>query len=190
MKTIKLKITGMSPLLMHGDRFANPLDPLTKAHKELTAKRKKTDADHEAIAKSEWLGGMYHDDDIGPYMPGVNVDAALVAGAKLQKLGTKFKSAVMVVEDRLPVIYEGPRDKDGMFADGRFTDCRSVKVQTAKLMRYRPKFNQWALSVTIAFNEDAVNTAEVLKAAEDAGRMCGIGDFRPRFGKFTVEVVA
>ena len=37
---------------MHSDKFANPLHPATKAHKALTGKRKKTDDDHEAIAKS------------------------------------------------------------------------------------------------------------------------------------------
>lgn len=188
MQTINIKLTGLSPLLMHSDRFANPLDPMTKAHKELTAKRKKTDEDHLAIAKSEWLGGMYHDDQIGPYMPGNNIDSSIVAGAKLQKLGSKFKAAVMVVEDQIPLQYEGPRDMTGMFSDGRFTDVRGVKVGMAKVMRYRPKFSKWALSFTVAFDETAVNQDEVVKAIEDAGRMCGLGDFRPRFGKFSVQV--
>ena len=53
METLNVRITGTSPLMMHSDKFANPLLPETKAHKALTAKRKKTDEDHEAIAKSE-----------------------------------------------------------------------------------------------------------------------------------------
>jgi hypothetical protein len=59
MKTVSVKITGKAALLMHSDRFANPLDPLTKAHKELTSKRKKTDDDHIAIARGEFIGGCY-----------------------------------------------------------------------------------------------------------------------------------
>ena len=55
MKSIKVKLSGSSALLMHSDRFANPLDPLTKAHKELTGKRKKTDDDHIAIADKNFL---------------------------------------------------------------------------------------------------------------------------------------
>jgi len=73
MQTIKLQLTGTRPLLMHADVFADPLNPLTKQHKSLTGKRKKTDDDHEAIARSEWRGGMYFDDDMGPYIPGVNI---------------------------------------------------------------------------------------------------------------------
>lgn len=59
MDMLTLKLTGMSPLMMHADTLANPLNPITKAHKELTSKRKKTDDDHEAIAKSEFIAGAY-----------------------------------------------------------------------------------------------------------------------------------
>lgn len=190
MQIIKFRLTGISPMLMHCDKFADPLNPDTKAHKELTSKRKKTDADHEEIARSEWVGGLYHDAELGPYVPGQNIDACIVSGAKLQKLGSKFKSAVMVVEDMVPVEYVGPRDPAAMYADRAFIDVRSVKVGTAKLMRYRPRFGQWALSISLAYNEEAVNASEVIKAVTDAGLMVGIGDFRPRFGKFRAEVVA
>lgn len=188
MKHLQVKITGISPLLMHSDRFANPLDPATKAHKELTGKRKKTDADHEAIAKSEWLGSLYHDAEVGPYIPGQNLDATLQEAAKLQKLGKKFKQAVMVLEDQVPLIYTGPRDPEALFAAG-FLDVRGVKVSMAKLMRCRPKFNQWSAEFTVAFNEDVLNVEEVVKAINDAGSLVGVCDYRPRFGKFRAELV-
>ena len=71
---------------MHSDKFANPLHPATKLHKALTGKRKKTDDDHEAIAKSEFFGGCYHDPAQGFYVPGQNFDASFLGGAKLQKM--------------------------------------------------------------------------------------------------------
>jgi len=52
MAIIKLKVVGESPLLLQADTLVDPLNPLTKAHKEITSKRKKTDEDHEAIAIS------------------------------------------------------------------------------------------------------------------------------------------
>ena len=191
MRQLKVKVEGLSPLLMHSDRFANPLDPATKAHKELTAKRKKTDADHEAIAKSEWNGSLYFSDQIGPYIPGQNFDAALQNAAKLQKLGKRFGQGVMVLEDEIRLDYKGPRDREGLFAAG-FVDVRGVKVASAKLMRYRPKFNKWACEFTLAFNEDILNVEEIRKAIADAGQLIGVCDYRPekrgRFGKFTAEV--
>lgn len=69
-------IAGVAPLLMHSDRYSNPLDPLTKKHKQLTAKRKKTDEDQEAILASEWMGSLYLDEKSEVYMPGAVIEAA------------------------------------------------------------------------------------------------------------------
>ncbi|TVR58955.1 MAG: hypothetical protein EA420_16425 [Candidatus Competibacteraceae bacterium] len=183
-KIIEATITGTRPLLMHSDKFADPLNPLTKEHKVLTGKRKKTDEDHEAIAKSEWLGGLYIDSK-GPYLPGINVESALVGGGKLSKLGTQLKRSVEVMDDRCYLQYDGPKDAEGLWNAGYY-DSRSVKVQSARLMRYRPIFRTWACKIRIAFDPDSINREQVLRCLEDAGQYVGVGDYRPKFGRFTV----
>lgn len=105
MQTIKLKLVGQSPLLMHSDKFANPLDEATKQHKVLTSKRKKLDEDHADIAKSEWMGSLYHDQEIGVFVPGQNIKSALVGAAKIQRLGAAFKRAVLVLDDKCKLEY-------------------------------------------------------------------------------------
>jgi hypothetical protein len=185
--TIKIRITGTRPLLMHSDKFADPLNPLTKAHKELTSKRKKTDEDHESIAKSEWLGGLYIDDK-GPYLPGVNIEAAMIGGGKLSKLGTQLKRSVEVMDERCHLVYEGPKSAEALW-DAGFYDARSVKIQTARLMRYRPMFAKWSCECEIAFDAETINREQVIKCLEDGGQYCGVGDYRPKFGRFTVEVI-
>ncbi len=188
MQIIQAKLTGTRPLLMHADIFADPLNPLTKAHKALTSKRKKSDDDHELIAQSEWRGGLYFDEKLGPYVPGINIEAALIAGGKLSKMGTQLKRSVEVVDERCRVEYQGPRTVDELWS-GRFYDARSVKVQTARLTRYRPLFREWSLMCELAFDEEVINLDQVIKCLEDAGQYCGLGDFRPKFGRFFVEVV-
>ena len=188
METIKLKITGTRPLLMHADIFADPLNPLTKAHKALTSKRKKTDDDYEAIAKSEWRGGMYVDESIGPYIPGVMLEACLVSGGKLSKLGTQLKRSAEIVNDRCKLEYEGPRKVEALWKKG-FYDARSVKVGMARIMRYRPIFKIWSVSLDVAFDPESIDRADVIKCMTDAGQYCGIGDYRPKFGRFDVEVL-
>jgi len=188
MEIIKVRITGNRPLLMHSDKFADPLNPLTKAHKELTGKRKKSDDDHEAIAKSEWAGGMYFDDDMGPYVPGVNIEAAMWQAASCQKLGTQLKRSVEVLDERCKLEYDGPRTMSAMWDAGMY-DARSVKVTTSRLMRYRPIFKKWSLVCEIMYDETSIDRSQVMKCLKDAGMYCGIGDYRPKFGRFDVEEV-
>lgn len=188
MQILKVKIIGTRPLLVHSDIFADPLNPLTKAHKSLTAKRKKTDEDHELIAKSEWRGGLYFAEDIGPFLPGINIESALVAGGKLSKMGTQLKRSVEVMDTRLPLIYEGPRTVEGLW-DQAYYDARSVKVGTARITRYRPLFRNWAVECEIAFDQESIDRDQVIRCLEDAGQYCGVGDYRPKFGRFTVEVL-
>lgn len=187
MQTIRVKLTGKRPLIMHADKFADPVNPLTKAHKELTAKRKKTDEDYEAIAKSEWLGGLYIDEK-GPYLPGVNIESCLVAGGKLSRLGTQLKRSVEIMDEKCYLEYEGPKKAEKLWEAG-FYDVRSVKVHGARLMRYRPIFTKWSCYAEIAFDEESINREQVLKCLEDGGQYCGVGDYRPKFGRFSVEVL-
>lgn len=187
-QTMQVRITGKRPLLMHADKFANPLHSQTKAHKELTAKRKKTDEDHEAIAKSEWLGGLYIDEQ-GPYLPGVNIEAAMIGGGKLSKLGTQLKRSVEIMDEKCHLEYTGPKSAEALWEQG-FYDARSVKVQQARLMRYRPMFREWAVTCEVAFDAETINKEQVVKCLEDGGQYCGVGDYRPKFGRFTVEVLS
>ncbi|QIL73369.1 hypothetical protein G7048_03885 [Diaphorobacter sp. HDW4B] len=189
MEQLRLKITGTAPLLMHADTLANPLSVAAKAHKELTAKRKKTDADHLDIARSEFLAGCYWSAEDGIYVPGQNFDAAFCAGAKLQKLGTHWKRGAFVLEDRVKLLHDGPDTPDALWNEPAFVDCRGVKVGQAKVMRYRPIFLNWAAEVMLTINPEVLSVREAQKAVSDAGALIGVGTYRPRFGRFEVNYV-
>lgn len=187
MNIITLKITGASPLLMHADTFANPLHPATKLHKALTSKRKKTDEDHEAIARSEFISGCYWNEQDGFHVPGQNFDATFQMGARLAKLGTHWKRGAVVVTDQAKLLFDGPSTPEALWEDSRFVDCRGVKVGQSKIMRYRPLFTRWAAVVDVAINPEVLDVAEAKKAITDAGRLIGVCEYRPRFGRFEVD---
>ena len=187
MEQLKLKIVGLTPLMFHADKLANPLLPESKAHKELTSKRKKTDDDHLAIARSEFVAGAYWHESCGFFVPGQNFDATFLAGAKLQKMGTAWKRGVLVVEDKIKLLHDAPSTPAKLWESPANVDCRGVKVGTAKIMRYRPVFLEWAANLTLAINTDVMNMSEVRKAVEDAGALIGVCEFRPRFGRFGVS---
>jgi hypothetical protein len=189
LELLTIRITGTSPLMMHSDKFANPLHPATKIHRELTAKRKKTDDDHLAIARSEFLAGAYFDAGTGFFVPGANLDATFLAGAKLQKLGTHWKRGAVVMTDRAKLLFTGPKTPEALWDDQRFVDCRGVKVGQAKIMRYRPIFLDWAAELEVAINTDVIDLMEAKKAIEDSGKLIGVCEYRPRFGRFEVTYV-
>lgn len=52
MKTIRFRLTGATPLIMHADTMVDPFHPLTREKKKLTAKKSnKTDDDLRRIAR-------------------------------------------------------------------------------------------------------------------------------------------
>ena len=191
-KPVSLTIFGEAPLLMHCDTLANPLNPLKKKMSLLTAKRKKTDEDHEAISRLEWEGAMYFDKDLGPYLPYRMMKAAIHGAAKKSKAGAKVRSGLFGVGDKAQLVYEGPRDLEGLWAKPEFIDMRSVVVQRARIIRCRPIFNSWKAEFKFMYDTEVLNKEDVTAFAEVAGSLVGIGDYRPEcsgdFGRFSVGV--
>lgn len=186
MKTATYCIQGTSPLLMHSESLANPFDARTKEIKAITGKRKKTEDDLLEIARLEWLGGLYYEPDTGIHMPGYNMLAALTAGAKLHKLGTAVKRSAVIQQDKLPLEFEGPKDPDALYLNKAFVDIRSVKVGTSKVTRCRPRFERWSLKFTVLYDEAGLQRNDLDRIVDDTGQMIGLGDYRPRFGRFEV----
>jgi hypothetical protein len=186
MTTIEAHIRGIAPMLMHNGQLANPRNEFAKKMKQISSIRKKTDDDYEAMSKTEFLGGLYYSKDIGIYMPADNLQAMLVDGAKKSKLGTAFKAAVFVFDDA-PLIYNGPRDPEKLYQDEKFVDIRGCGVQASRVMRTRPRFNEWELKFSVAVMPEAeVNPDQVVDALTIAWRLNGLGDYTPRFGRFEV----
>lgn len=187
MENISFHITGKAPLLMHADRGVNTLDDDTKELKKFTKKRTKTDDDTNTIARLEWALGMYFDDTIGPYIPSDVVLATLREGAKSMKKAKDIVKAVQIIEDKLPLQYTGPRTHAKMW-DAKFYLIRTVKNQQNRIMRCRPKFDEWSIDVSMVYDEEIIDRDIVVQAMEYAGQYCGFCDFRPRFGRFEIEV--
>ena len=91
-KTIDFHIRGVAPLLMHNGQLANPMNKFAKAMKAVTSKRKKTDEDHIELARLEFLGGLYADDQGRAVLPGEVIEGTIVAGAKKTKKGKDAKT--------------------------------------------------------------------------------------------------
>jgi hypothetical protein len=187
---VAITLTGTSPLLMHNPQMVDPEFELNRQIKAITSKRKKTDDDHRQIARLEWFGGLYVSDGV-IVQPTSKVRKCLINTARISKTGKMVERALSFGELAVPLTYKGPRDPQEVFTDEAFHSRLSVGVGNKRVMRVRPKFHPWALSVSGLFVEDAgLNTDEFERIVELAGIVEGIGDGRAiGYGRFVGKVV-
>ena len=62
-----------------------------------------------------------------------------------------------------------------------------IPATKGRIIRYRPMLSDWILDFEVQVWDDRI-TEEVLKMAlDEAGRTVGVGDWRPKFGRFIIE---
>lgn len=189
----KVKITGIRPLIMHNGRLADPLDPASRRLAEFTGKRKKTQEDHEGMAEAEWDGGLYTANG-RVVIPGDVLDSCMRDGGKAARKGKAIVAGVSIVESEAILDYDGPTDYNKLYEitlpDGRrkFSDRRGVGIQKARIMRTRPRFNEWSATFHVERYDFAeVSASDIKKALDTAGVAVGLLEHRPKFGLFTVD---
>ena len=189
LQTLKFKLTGVSPLLQHNGQTADPLNRFTKMMKEVSGKRAKTDADYEEMARIEWYASIYADKG-RICLPAELLEASFIEGARKLKLGKQVQAG-MFVKDNAILAFDG----DDLSIDdlwkrdtNRFTT--GVRVQRNRVMRTRFRVDQWNCIAEICFNDEMLNPSQVEQLLAAAGMQCGVGDWRPRFGRFEVAILA
>ena len=196
MNSAEYKLKGLSPLIMHNNQAANPFNDYCKAMKPITKKRNKTDDDFMEIARLEWEAGLYLHDGVVA-MPAANLERCFWDGAKKRKMGKQFKSGAMVQDDFHTLAYQGKRisvkqngdipnpNLDEFFQTHKHQTI--VRVSNQQVLRTRPIFYEWSMVLTVVFDPQVLDLRSVTETLQDAGRLVGLGDWRPRFGRFEVE---
>lgn len=197
-ETMKVRLKGMAPMLVHSGRLANPLDPYAKALKQVTSTSKKTDQDLMEASHIEWRAGFYEDEKGRPTIPGECIEAMLLTAGKKKRLGQKL---ITVLSDgNWPIKYDGPAtidaidkltfDKSHAVLDEKFIDVRRVTVNRgSSVMRARPIFRDWSIDFDISYLPKLCGSNDIKTALEIAGFQVGCGDYRPKFGRFHAEIL-
>lgn len=188
MKTLKVTWKGITPLIMHSCKCVNPLHPIAKELKKYTSKKNKTEEDLNIISDLEWKAGAYWDDEIGLYIPGENVEATIQNGAKANKKGKDIQKYVDVKDLYIPFNYGENLTLDELVSKYEYRDTRPMNVQRSKVIRTRPRFDQWNITFTLVYNEDKIDLDTIVNAIEYAGQYVGLCDSRPKYGKFVAIV--
>ncbi len=187
---LTIRLTGLKPMLQHNGRLSNPLDPYTRELKTLTGKRKKTDDDLMAMALLEARAGLYEtrDDLLG--LPNQNVWRAIYDAAKAYKLGEDIKRALLTDDETVPLLVDGdPVKADSFLDDADHLFYRSAKIGRQRVMRARGIVRGWVSEHTFELLTDVMDVESLAPVFERAGRLVGIGDWRPTYGTFAVEVI-
>jgi hypothetical protein len=171
-------------LILHNGQTADPLNRHSVSIAEITGKRKKTEADHREMAKREWFAGLYLFNG-EPCIPFQMLEAALIEGAKKEKRGPAAKAGILV-EQHARLEYVGPRKPEQLWKDERFQLRVPVRVGQVRVMRTRPRFDGWSAEVVVKYLPSLLNPEHVRGFLTAAGEQVGLGDWRPRFGRFLV----
>lgn len=171
---------------MHRGGLANPLDPIAQQMRKISQKRDKTEADLEELARLEWYGGLCTEQG-KPCIPGEVVEATFIVAAKKKKRGRQAQAGVLCPSN-YPLIYEGPTELEALWQDPTFRLTTGVRVQRNRVMRTCPRFWPWGCMIEIHYDPRLLNEREILDILMLAGEEVGFCDWRPKFGRFRVEV--
>lgn len=174
MKTVKVEITGTSPLLMN-----SPKGMLEDVGSKVKSKTEKRDSSKEAekVAYRTKKGELY--------VPAEAIKGCLVGAASYKKIG-KYAARPMIAGGVFIQPHEiilGVKDYE--------VDLRTVVIQRQRVVKARPRIDSWKLSFELQYNEKLIGNSEIVKSIlEEAGERVGLLDFRPQklgsFGMFKV----
>lgn len=190
MKTLIFKIVGETPLVMHSGDLADPLNPIVRQMAQVSAKRKKVDADHEELARLEWYGSLYIKEG-KIIVPGANLEAMLLGrggAARSQRMGPQARAGLFVPDDAV-LEYDGPQELDELWKDENFRLRVKARIGASSVIRTRPKFDNWSLTFRVLYDPDILNEDTIKEWMEIASFQVGLGDWRPRYGRFKVVEV-
>lgn len=185
MYQVDVKVRGVSPLLQN--RFPMPdYEDMGKGGRQHTGSKDYSE---------QWRDSLYVTKDNEIYQPAVHFERSMVKAAanfKIKGKGNKtykdlVSASVFVSPEDILHGIKNPEELDTDADKPLYLDLRPVVIQRARVPKVRPAFKPgWELEFVIDVIDDQM-PQEMLKDILDySGRAVGIGDYRPRFGRFQV----
>lgn len=173
----RVVIVGTAPILFH--RWSNEA-VAEKAAAAKGSKTKKTDNVESYV---------YRDDKGGLAIPGEYLRQSIVSAAKFRQDPRSprksamdlFKAGVVSITDLASL---GTKTWD-------FLDRRRVLIQRNAITRERPGLKPgWKATIDLmVLTPEYVSLDTLADVITNAGRLIGVGDFRPTFGRFRIEQI-
>jgi hypothetical protein len=176
----EVRIVGVRPLLMHRPRLT-----------DMQPRRRSEIPSPEQEARE----ALYTDGDL-IVVPSLNVKAMLRDAGRNYKIpqrratfGAYIRAGIDIEPSpNIPLLNHKTNKPYRVSEKPWKVDVRPVVVQGNRILRARPRFDDWALEFKIVNLDPGLLKRDMIyKILVDAGRFYGLGDFRPEFGLFKVE---
>jgi hypothetical protein len=176
----EVRIVGVRPLLMHRPRLT-----------DMRSRRRSEIPSPEQEARE----ALYTDGDL-IVVPSLNVKAMLRDAGRNYKIPQRKATYAAYIRagididpsPYIPLLNPKTNQPYTVSKAEWKVDIRLVNVQGNRILRARPRFDDWALEFYIVnLDPGLLKMNMIRKILEDAGRFYGLGDFRPEFGRFKVE---
>jgi hypothetical protein len=176
----KVRIVGVRSLLMHKPRLSN-----------MQPKRRSEIPTPEQEARE----ALYTDGDL-IVIPSLNVKAMLRDAGRNYKIpqrkatyGAYIRAGIDIKPSPYIPLLNPKTNQPYKVSERKWkVDVGPVVVQGSRILRARPRFDEWALEFEITNLDLGLLKRDMIhRILVDAGRFYGLGDFRPEFGLFKVE---
>ena len=168
LEVYKYRIEGVSSLLMHSPQAMMESRPAGTSTKQIPS------------AEEEAEKGAYRNEDGTLYLPSAAFKASLMHGAGGRRIGktaarTVLAGAVFTTSPKTHLIdpESGERLRDYRVHVAR------VVVQRSSIMRARPEIERWGCVLELEVDLEFIQAFVVEELLNIAGRISGVGDFRP-----------
>lgn len=177
--------------MLNNPQTVNPMNHYSKALKELTSKRSKTDEDQNEIFHIKFLASCYYTDKGQYIIPANMIAKSFEAAAKENKLGAKFQRSVFVLNDALLKFPENGCSPEELWQNhtDKYVDIRPVGVQKSKIVTARMIVPEWSLEGELSFDETQLNKSEIWLAMVNGGLRYGIGTYRQLYGRYRIKEI-
>jgi hypothetical protein len=178
---VTYRVIGISPLLQN-----NPANFIGQTEADELAGKKKTYNDAEEAKQR-----LYLDPDGLHCHPCEAFTKAMVKAVAGKKFGKMFATAAIKGSVFITEPFALLEDAAGKPMKRYTIDRRPVVIGKARVLRCRPCFTGWRVRLALEIDTAILTPAQVKESLALAGRIIGIGDYRPEkgggFGRFRVE---
>jgi len=191
-RSINIKVTGINPLLMNNPQTVDMFNDYSKKMKVITSKRAKTEEDMHALRDLEIAAKIYWSDENGIYIPTTWVTAALAGWsfkkAKISK--ADIRSAVFTTNGQAKLSYDGMskvKTATDIVKNHDFRHMMTLKQGQVRVVKAAPIFHNWSFETELEFDDTVIDPTTLEQILKHASQYGGFGDFRPTFGRATLE---